>query len=771
MADSASHRIRTPDQRLRVFVSSTLGELAPERAGVRTAIERMRLIPVMFELGARPHPPRNLYRAYLEQSDIFVGIYWERYGWVAPGMDISGLEDEFLSAGEMPKLIYVKRPAPNQESRLETMLAAMQEKGDVSYKSFATTEELQELIGDDLAVLLTERFAGGQVGVPPVAREAPPEQAAGPEVAPLPSDPTPLVGRFPEMREVRDLLRRDDVRLVTLTGPGGVGKSRLAVATARELEGDFSDGARFVPLASIARPELVASSIAKVLDVRESDVASPQAAVEEELREKEILLLLDNFEHVLDAAPLITKLLSAAPRLKILVTSRSILRVRGENEYQVPSLTVPPPSAALEELLSYGATRLFIERAQAVQPSFQVGAGDVPVLVQICEGLDGLPLAIELAAARVRVLTLSSMLERLKSRLSLLTRGMADMPQRQQTLRNTIDWSFKLLEEGEQALFSRLAVFRGGRTLEAAEEVCNPEGVYDVLTGMSSLVEKSLLGERPGRAGEPRFVMLETLREYALEQLEERGEKEELQRRHACYFLAFAENAEVELRSAEQVQWASRLDEEHDNLRAALQWAEENDPDTLLRLAGSLGGFWVLRGHLAEGLQWTEIALSKGTGEATHRGKVLRRRGELAWGTGDRQGARRLYTEYRTLSQEVGDEEGVALALRGLARIELDEGDYDVALAIYEESLALQRKLGLDRSAAETLNNLGLVTTLKGEAMRGAEYLRECLEIFKKLEDQQGIARAELNLSVSLRQAGEIDEARSCRSARSHVVA
>jgi predicted ATPase len=740
-------------------VSSTLGELAPERAAIRTAIERMRLIPVMFELGARPHPPRNLYRAYLEQSDIFVGVYWERYGWVAPGMDISGLEDEYLSAGAMPKLIYVKRPAPDQEPRLKDMLAAMQEAGDVSYKSFATTEELQELIGDDLAVLLTERFAGGQVVQPPRAA-VPPEQPAA-EVAPLPSDPTPLVGRFTQMREVRDLLLSDHVRLVTLTGPGGVGKSRLAVALGRELEAHFADGVRFVPLATLVRPELVASAIAEVLDVRESELASPQAAVEEELREKEILLLLDNFEQVLDAAPLVAELLTSAPRLKVLVTSRSILRVRGENEYQVPSLDVPPRSVGVDELLSYGATRLFIERAQAVQPAFTVTAPDVPVLVQICEGLDGLPLAIELAAARVRVLTLPAMLERLGSRLSLLTRGMADMPQRQQTLRNTIDWSFKLLGEGEQALFARLAVFRGGRTLEAAEEVCNPEGVYDVLTGMSSFVEKSLLRERPGRAGEPRFAMLETLREYALEQLEERGEKEELERRHACYFLAFAENAEQELRSAEQVQWASRLDEEHDNLRAALEWAEDQDPDTLLRLAGSLGGFWVLRGHLAEGLRWTDVALSKGTGEARHRGKVLRRRGELAWGTGDREGARSLYNDYRSLSQELGDEEGVALALRGLARIELDEGDYDGALAMYKDSLELQRKLGLDRSAAETLNNLGLVTTLQGDAVRGADYLRQCLEIFKKLEDQQGIARAELNLSISLRQAGDIDEARA----------
>jgi predicted ATPase len=551
------------------------------------------------------------------------------------------------------------------------------------------------------------------------------------------------------------------VRLVTLTGPGGVGKSRLAVAVARELEGYFSDGVRFVALAPIARSDLVASSIAEALDVRESDVASPQAAVEEELRDKHILLLLDNFEQVLDAAPLIAQLLIAASNLKVLVTSRSILRVRGESEYQVPSLTLPPETVTVDELLSFGATRLFIERARAVQPTFSVSDADVQVLVQICEGLDGLPLAIELAAARVRVLTLPAMLERLKSRLSLLTRGMADMPQRQQTLRNTIDWSFQLLEEGEQALFARLAVFRGGRTLEAAEEVCNPEGVYDVLTGMSSLVEKSLLRERPGRAGEPRFAMLETLREYALEQLEARGELDELRQRHALYFLAFAENADEELRSAEQVQWASRLDEEHDNLRAALAWAEDHDPDTLLRLAGALGGFWVLRGHLAEGLSRTEVALSKGTGDARHRGKVLRRRGELAWGTGDREAARRIYTDYRELSRELSDEEGTALALRGLARIELDEGNYDDALKMYEESLELQRKLGLDRSAAETLNNLGLVTTLQGDALRGADYLRQCLDIFKKLEDQQGIARAELNLSVSLRQAGEIGEARA----------
>jgi predicted ATPase len=602
---------------------------------------------------------------------------------------------------------------------------------------------------------LTERFAG--------AFERP-SDAPGDElvdepavdIARLPSEPTPLVGRERELAELNDLLAREEVRLVSLTGPGGVGKSRLAVAAARSAADRFDDGIRFVPLASIGRADLVPSTIAEALEVRESDIASPQAAIEDELRDKRMLLVLDNFEQVLDAATLVPDLLVAAPGLKIIVTSRSILRVRGEYEYLVPSLDVPPPDVEAVDLELYGASRLFIERARAAHPTFAVSDADAPALAELCAALDGLPLAIELAAARVRVLTLPAMLERSSNTLSLLTRGMADMPQRQQTLRNTIDWSFSLLEEGEQALFARLSVFVGGRTLEAAEEVCNPEGVYDVLTGVSSLVDKSLLRERAGRSGEPRFVMLETILEYAREQLDDRGETEELRRRHAYYFLAFAENAELELRGAEQVQWASRLDEEHDNLRAALSWADEYDLDALLRLTGALGGFWVLRGHLAEGLRWTQIALLKGQGDLRHRAKVLRRRGELAWGTGDRERARRIYTEYRELSGEMGDQEGVALALRGLARVALDEGNYDAALQMYEESLALQRKLGLDRSAAETLNNLGLVTSLQGDPARGAAFLRECLDIFKKLEDQQGVARAELNLSISLRQAGDI---------------
>ena len=387
----------------------------------------------------------------------------------------------------------------------------------------------------------------------------------------LPAQPTPLIGRERELGEVGDLLRTEGVRVLTLTGAGGIGKTRLGLQLGAELLDEFEDGVFFVALAPITDPALVPSAIAEALGVVEAADQPLEEALKDYLRTKELLVLLDNFEQVLGGAPLVGKLLSACPRLKVLATSRSVLRVYGEQEYPVPPLELPSPGRlpAIDKLSQYEALRLFIERAKAARPQFSVTDENAPAVAEICARLDGLPLAIELAAARIKLLTPAAMLERLGSRLKLLGGGARDLPERQRTLRGTIEWSFALLEEGEQVLFGRLAVFSGGRTLEAIEAVCEAEGdlPMDALEGVSSLLDKSLLRQEEGPGGEPRFVMLETIHEYAREKLQASGEAEEVRRLHAEYFLAVAEEAEQGLWESEQGGWLDRLEAEHDNMR------------------------------------------------------------------------------------------------------------------------------------------------------------------------------------------------------------
>ena len=744
--------IRTPDQRLRVFVSSTLDELAEERLAVRAAIERLKLQPVMFELGARPHPPRALYRAYLEQSDIFIAIYWQRYGWVAPGMDISGLEDEWLSAGPLPRLVYLKKPAEPEE-KLTAMIDQIREAGHLSYKSFSSAAELQSLVEDDLSLLLTERFTSAR----DLDLEEPEEHEPS-EAAALPVDPTPIVGREADVAAVRKMLEIPGAALVTITGPGGIGKTRLAVETARELSDRYE--VRYMPLAAIDAPDLVLSTVAEALGVRESEVTPLSVAVASALQESPSLLVLDNFEQVVDAAPAVADLLGSSNDLKILVTSRSTLRIRGENEYQLGPLDIADPGDSSAQLEHSAAVRLFLDRAREVKPDLEVGTADLRTVAAICSRVDGLPLAIELAAARVRVLSLEGLLARLDRTLGLLTGGKTDMPDRQKTLRDTIDWSYQLLDDGERMLFARLSVFVGGRTLEAAEEVCSPEGVLDVLDGVSSLLEKSLLHEETLQGAEPRFLMLETIHEFAREQLTARGELHEMQARHTSYFAALATNAAAQLRGSQQVYWIQRLSRDHDNLRAALAWADRNDPDTLLRLVSALTSFWLVQGHLREGMRWTSAALASGSGDSKLRADVLRRRGDIEWGLGQREEARKHYEEARLAYLALNDEEGVALTLRSVGRIELDEGNYEGARTIYEEALGLQRRLGLAQSSAETLNNLGLVETLLGRPEQAVGLLEESLGLFHGLDDQQGIARVSLNLAAAGRDAGRLEDAK-----------
>jgi predicted ATPase len=410
----------------------------------------------------------------------------------------------------------------------------------------------------------------------------------------LPLQPTALVGREKEVSEVCDLLGGEETRLLTLTGPGGTGKTRLALQAAADLLDDFPDGTFFVPLATLTEPELFFSAVAETLGVRETAEQTLGESLKDYLSERRMLLVLDNFEQVLGAAPAVTELLAGAPELNVLATSRAPLGLYGEHEYAVPPLSVPDVRHLpdLKTLSQYEAVRLFIERAKSAKVDFEVTDENAPAVAEICVRLDGLPLAIELAAARIKMLPPKAMLQRLGNRLKLLTGGARDLPERQRTLRATIEWSFALLEEGEQVLFGRLAVFSGGRTLEAIEVICDPEGdlPLDAFEGISSLLDKSLLRQEEGPNEEPRFVMLETVHEFAREKLGQSGEAEEIKWVHAEYFLTLAEEAYPQLKGANQLEWLDRLEAEHDNLRAALTWAlERQEADVALRL-GELCG-------------------------------------------------------------------------------------------------------------------------------------------------------------------------------------
>jgi predicted ATPase/class 3 adenylate cyclase len=438
----------------------------------------------------------------------------------------------------------------------------------------------------------------------------------------LPAQSTSFFARERALAALRALLDRPDVRLLTLTGPGGIGKTRLSVQLAAELLDTYAHGAFFVPLAALSDPMLVASAIAQVLGLREAGDRPLQETLLSYLRDKELLLILDNFEQVVSAAPLVGALVAGAPQLKVVVTSRRVLDLSGEQQFAVPPLTVPEPQrvVSLDVLTQYEAVALFIQRAQLAKPDFVVTNDNAPAVAEICARLDGLPLAIELAAARIKVLPPAALLARLEHRLPLLTGGARDSPVRQQTMRSAIAWSYDLLHEREKVLFRRLSVFVGGCTLRAVEAVCDAQGTLgpDVLDSISTLVDESLLRLQAGLSieqegsGEPRFGMLDTIREYALERLAESGEGDTIRQHHAAYYLGMVDEADAQLRGVERQLWLDRLEVEHDNLQAALGWSETEARDTEAgsRLVGALSWFWFLRGYLKPGARWLEDALS-----------------------------------------------------------------------------------------------------------------------------------------------------------------
>jgi predicted ATPase/class 3 adenylate cyclase len=570
-----------------------------------------------------------------------------------------------------------------------------------------------------------------QVVAPGLPEEFPPLRTL--ESAPnnLPLQPTLLIGREREVEEVRGRLLRPEVRLLTLTGPGGTGKTRLALQVAAEVLEEFPDGVFFVPLAAVGDPGLVPSTIAGTLGVVEVGDKPLLESLKDHLRERRMLLVLDNFEQVMEAMPLLDELMGGAPGLRLLATSRSPLRLYGERSFPVPPLSVPDPRRLpdVQALSQYEAVRLFIDRAQDAKPDFNVTSENAPAVAEICTKLDGLPLAIELAATRIRLLTPQAMLSRLSNRLKVVTGGAKNLPERQRTLRGAVEWSHDLLDEHEQVSFARLSVFAGGRTLEAMEAICDAEGDLgvDILDGVESLVEKSLLRQEEGPNGEPRFVMLETIHEYARERLEESGEAETIKRAHAEYFLELAEKAEIKDTDAASSEWLERLETEHDNFRVALSWAlEHGEAETALRMAGALGDFWLMRGHLSEGASWLELALRHGDGiSAPVRAKALDMAGTLENYRGEHELAQSLLEESAALYRAPGDKRGLSRAVNSLGHTAADLGDWGRAEALYRESMELGRELGERERVCAALNNLGWAALCQEDYERAAELCRE----------------------------------------------
>ena len=581
----------------------------------------------------------------------------------------------------------------------------------------------------------------------------------------LPLQPTPLVGRERDVADVTALLLREEVRLVTLTGPGGTGKTRLALQAAADLLDAFPDGAWFVDLAPVTDPALVPGAIAAVLGVQEEGGQPLREALAAFLRTKRLLLLLDNLEQVVAAAPIIAELVATEPGLTVLATSRVPLRLRGEYEVAVPPLALPDlrRHEPMEQLTQYAAVRLFIQRATAAKATFAVTNANAPAVAAICHRLDGLPLALELAAARIKQLPPEALLTRLERRLPVLTGGMRDAPARQRTMRDAIAWSYDLLPPAEQTLFRRLGVFVGGFTLEAAEAVAATPGdlELDVFDGVGSLLDASLLRQETDLGEEPRYRMLEMVREFALAHLDTAGEAAMAGDAHAAYVVVLAERVNQGQEGPEQARWLDIADLEHGNFRAALAHVlAANDTATGLRLVAALWQFWIMRGHVGAGRQWAErvLALRQVDPPSPLRAQVLVGLGFLALWQDDLESAKAAGEEGLAIQRVGGDAMGVAEALHLLGNVASTQGDLDCGRAVLEEALELRPQLD-ERRLASLLCDLGLNAVLQGDLDRAEALYEESLALSRQHSDPWSIATELSNLAEVARKRGDLERA------------
>ena len=747
---SEARGIRTPDQRLRVFVSSTLQELQPERRAARAAIERLHLAPVMFELGARPHPPRELYRAYLEQSEVFVGIYWQEYGWIAPDEEVSGLEDEYrLAARDMPKLIYLKRPA-RREERLARLVEVIRADDTTSYQSFETADELAELLESDLATLLAERFDAsrapaidtteGADGVD--AADADAEHGRSDDAADhLPVSPDEVLGRETDLMTLLEWLGGDEARrLVTLVGPGGIGKTRLAIEAARQARDRF-DRVTFVPLQNIRDPAGVLPAVARELGVRDDGAQPTIERLAVARRGRRDLLVLDNFEQVISAAPDVTALLTRLPDSTVLVTSRSRLRVHAEQVFDVEPLALPedPEGATLDDITGSPAVQLFVDRAQAADARFHLTPANAQDLARICDALDGVPLAIELAAACIRVLTPSAMLEKLHHVFPLLTTSDRDMPERQRTIRATVEWSIDLLGPEAQELFVRLGVFVGDFSLEAVEAVAGGEPWATDLPGtLLELVDGSLLRQHDV-AGVSFFSMLVPVRELAALRFGREPDAASVRRAHADYYVRLAAEAEPLLRGFTQQTTIERLQAERDNVRAGFQHLITiGEVDTVADAVWRLLLFWWIRNQLTAAKAWMDRLLEAGVPLADRSRAIAIT--FSSWVASTYPGAeldRRPLQEAAELFRAAGDRfgEAAALTVQGIACASAPTPDLDGAEELQRKAIDL---VGPDEDAtfnALFRGQLGAITLMKGRPVDALAAFEQVITIADGIGD------------------------------------
>jgi predicted ATPase len=766
--------IFTPDRRVRVFISGAMTELSAERLAARRAVSQLHLTPVMFEEGARPHAPREIYESYLAQSDVFVGIYWQSYGFAASSSDTSGLEDEYLLSVGTPRLLYVKA-ATEREPRLQELLSRLESDELASYKRFDTPEALTALLADDLAVLLTERFTGAGAG------DEEPD-------AVLPASPTEIIGRESELIRVTALLRDESVHLVTLLGPGGIGKTRLALEVARRLQDTRQfDAVFFVDLAPVTDVADWAHTVASAVGILPAGTVSLIDIIIDRLQERRTLLVLDNFEHMLAAVPELGRLLAGCPGLSVLATSRIVLQLRGEREVMLSPLETPSATgpADLATIQQSPAVQLLLARARDVRRGFAMTEANSEAMAELSRRLDGIPLALELVAAQFRLLPPAALARRLREQLSRpldLTAGTVDLPSRQRTLRATIDWSYGLLSEAEKTLLARVSVLSPPWTLSVAEAVGTVDDDLDVVVTMTSLVSQSLVRTADSEIEEPTFRLLDTIRSYAGEKLAEREEYDDTMARLSGQLLGFVAGVSPILEGPDNEAVGRQVDRRIGDLRAVTAWAmARDDANTVIELSAPLFSYWWSRGLLpythpiaersaalpsaarlspdtATLLLWERGMAHISIGQNTQAEPLFqqmvaatrqvggRLHGHALFGLGASLIRSRPVQAAAILDQaadafrSAGQDWGLALTLSTRGGLALIDGDPATATSMHLEGLAAAERADNDHLRAQVLDMLGLDAAAVGAVELARARYVSAAALHTRLLDQEGSA-------------------------------